>query len=482
MESVKAFIDKVSEHVWGWPDAFPLMVILLLGTGVYITFKLGWPQIRYLKHAINVTRGKYDDPKDEGDITHFQALSAALSATVGIGNIAGVALAIHYGGPGALFWMWMTGILGTSLKYAECTLAMKYRKINPDGSASGGPMYYIEKALKWKWLAIMFAVAAVISSFGSGNSVQSFTIADQFNSDFGIPFWAMGIVAATLVGAVILGGIKRIGKVAMFLSPGMAILYFTGGISVLLANIDKLPGTFGLIFESAFSGHAAVGGFAGSAFMYSLMWGVKQGIFSNEAGQGSAPIAHAAARTGEPVREGAVAMLGPYIDTLIICSITGLCILVTDAWTVMVDGQALNGSPMTSYAFQHGLGFLGGIGRYVVTGGVFLFGLSTMITWSYYGDRSIQYLLGSRAVFPYRLVFCVFVFLGAAIGDQGFLSAIAGSGLAEKAHASLELVWGFGNIALAAMAIPNLIAILALAHKTKLLTRDYFSRPQVPLR
>lgn len=460
--NVKGVLDQIYHYIWEWPDAFPLMIMLLLGTGLYITFRLGWPQLRYLKHSIDVTRGKYDDPKDPGDITHFQALSAALSATVGIGNIAGVATAIHYGGPGALFWMWVTAILGTSLKYVECTLSMKYRKINPDGSASGGPMYYIEKAIGWKWLAIIFAIAAVCSSFGSGNAVQAFTVADQFYADFGIPQWITGLVALFVVGSVIIGGIKRIGRVAMFLAPGMAILYFIGGISILIGHIDKLPGAFEQIFSGAFSPPGAIGGFAGSFFMYTLIWGVKRGLFSNEAGQGSAPIAHAAARTDEAVREGTVAMMGPYIDTIIICTITGLCIIVTGAWTAMVDGASLNGSPMTAYAFEQGLTFLGGGGRYIVTVAVFLFAVSTMISWSYYGDRSAQYLLGTKAVMPYKYLFLVFLFLGAIL--------------------KLEVVWGFGDVMLAFMAIPNLIAILILGGKARQLQQEYYSRKHVPLR
>lgn len=462
MEFLKSILNTVYQYVWEKPDIFPWMIVLLLGAGLYITLRLGWPQLRYLKHAINVTRGIYDNPADEGDITHFQALSAALSATVGIGNIAGVATAIHYGGPGALFWMWVTGILGTSLKFTECTLSMKYRKINPDGSASGGPMYYIEQAIGWKWLACIFAAAAVISSFGSGNSVQAFTVADQVRSDFGIAPWITGLVLVTLVGAVIIGGIRRIGKVTMFLSPGMAILYFLGASVVLIAHVDQLPRVFDQIFTGAFTATGATGGFVGSAFMYTLIWGVKRGLFSNEAGQGSAPIAHAAARTGEPVREGSVAMMGPYIDTMIICTLTGLCILSTNAWTAVVDGQALNGSPLTSYAFEQGLGFAGHIGKYIVTCAVFLFGLSTMITWSYYGDRSAEYLFGSGAIKPYRYLFLVALYLGAIL--------------------KLEVVWGFGDIALAAMAVPNLIAIIVLAGKTRALTKDYFSRPQIPYR
>lgn len=462
MQELKHILDQVYHIVWESPAAFPAMVALLLGAGIYITFRLGWPQIKYLRHAINVTRGIYDNPADEGDITHFQALSAALSATVGIGNIAGVATAIHYGGPGALFWMWVTGLLGTSLKFTECTLSMKYRKINPDGSASGGPMYYIEKAIGWKWLAIVFAAAAVISSFGSGNSVQAFTVADQIRSDFGIAPWITGLVLVTIVGGVIIGGIRRIGRVTMFLSPGMAILYFLGASAVLLTHLDQLPRVFDQIFTGAFTPTGATGGFAGSAFMYTLIWGVKRGLFSNEAGQGSAPIAHAAARTGEPVREGAVAMLGPYIDTIIICTLTGLCILATNSWTAVVDGQSLNGSPLTSYAFEQGLGFAGHIGKYIVTFAVFLFGLSTMITWSYYGDRSAEYLFGPGAIKPYRYLFLVALYLGAIL--------------------KLEVVWGFGDIALALMAIPNLIAIIVLAGKTRSLMLDYFSRPQIPFK
>lgn len=463
MSHVKSVIDFLSGLIWSTPDVFPAMVALLVGTGLFITFRLGFPQFRYLWHSIQITRGKYDDPRDEGDISHFQALSAALSATVGIGNIAGVATAIHYGGPGALFWMWVTGLLGTSLKYTECTLAMKYRTINPDGSASGGPMYYMEKALGWKPLAVVFAIGGVLASFGTGNAIQAFTVADQFNSDFGISPYISGAIVAVVVGLVIIGGIRRIGKVTMILSPAMATLYFLGGMLIIIANIDKLPGTFEMIFRDAFTTTGAVGGFAGSAFIHTMIWGVKRGLFSNEAGQGSAPIAHAAAKTKEPVREGTVAMMGPYIDTMVICTITGLCILLTDAWSVVVDGEALNGSPMTAYAFEHGLAFLfGSAGKYIVTFAVLLFGTSTMITWSYYGDRSAEYLFGRKIIMIYRYFFCVFLFLGAIT--------------------RLEIVWGFGDIALGVMAIPNLIAIIALSGKFKTMQKEYYSRKHVMLR
>jgi AGCS family alanine or glycine:cation symporter len=460
MDFLWEFFNDLYSYVWDFPKFFPAMIALLVGTGLFISCRMGWIQLRRIKHAIDITRGKYDDPKHAGDISHFQALSAALSATIGIGNIAGVATAIHYGGPGALFWMWLTGILGTSLKYAECTLSMKYRKINPDGSASGGPMYYMEKALGWKWLAVVFAGAASVCALGTGNGIQAFTVADQIHSDFGIAPWITGVVIAVLVGAVIIGGIKRIGRVASVLAPSMTVIYIVGSMTVILLNLDKIPGAFMQIIDGAFSPPGVVGGFAGSTFMYTLVWGIKRGLFSNEAGQGSAPIAHAAAKTDEPVREGTVAMMGPYIDTLTICTLTGLCILVTDAWTVVVNGNALNGSPMTAYAFKQGLTFMGGYGGYVVTGAVLLFASSTMIAWSYYGDRSIQYLFGDKAVMPYRYLFCIMIFVGAISG--------------------LEEIWTFGDVALGVMAIPNLIALIALSGVTAKLTKEYYSREHKP--
>ena len=455
-------INGMAGYVWGWPEVFPAMIVLLVGTGLFITFRLNWIQLRRLKHAIDITRGKYDDPSHEGDISHFQALSTALSATIGIGNIAGVATAIHYGGPGALFWMWVTGILGTSLKYAECTLSMKYRKINPDGSASGGPMYYMEKALGWKWLGIVFAIAASICALATGNAIQAFTVSDQLRSDFGVETWMTGLVIATLVGIVIIGGVKRIGRVTAFLSPFMTVIYLLGTLCILFMNFDKVPGAFTDIFSMAFTPPGAIGGFAGSGFMYTLIWGIKRGLFSNEAGQGSAPIAHAAAKTDEPVREGTVAMMGPYIDTITICTMTGLAIIVTGAWTVTIDGEALNGSPMTAYAFQQGLTFLGGYGNYIVTAAVLLFASSTMISWSYYGDRSIQYLLGDKAIVPYRILFCVMIFVGSIL--------------------RLEEVWTFGDVALGIMAIPNLIALIALSGVLVRITNEYYSREHTPFK
>jgi AGCS family alanine or glycine:cation symporter len=570
MNSLFAWVSEaiytVSDFVWGWPSAMPLLVVLLVGTGLVTTFRLGWIQIRYFRHGLKVIRGEYDDPEHEGDLSHFQALTTALSATVGIGNIAGVATAIHYGGPGALFWMWVTAVFGMALKFTECTLSMKTRVILPGGSAAGGPMYSIERGLgrKWKPLAIAFACFAVISSFGSGNAVQSFTVADQFRQDLGVPTWVTGLILASLVAAVILGGIRRIGRVTSKLVPFMAALYVGSAFVVLVLHIDQVPGTLALIFASAFKPAAQIGGFAGGTFIFMLTWGVKRGLFSNESGQGSAPIAHAAAKTDEPIREGVVAMIGPFIDTLLICTMTGLVILISGVWqdkqqqqvlvndqsaivavevgagvelngeiattdlaaglldvndgrpsgfalirnhalvddvelliaddpvllrnlrvfdgsvelssesegrleeavvttdggsavqgVLVMRGKAMqNGSPLTAWAFREGLGKVAfGNGHLLVTMAVFFFGLSTAISWSYYGDRSILYLAGPRWVVPYRVVFCIAHFLGAVY--------------------SLELVWAFGDMALGLMTIPNLISILLLTGLVKGWTREY---------
>ena len=566
LEWIGTAIENMSGAVWGWPEQMPLLVALLVGTGMVTTFRLGWIQVRYFRHGLRVLRGEYDDPEHEGDLSHFQALTTALSATVGIGNIAGVATAIHYGGPGALFWMWVTAVFGMALKYTECTLAMKFRTILPGGSAAGGPMYSIERGLgpKWKPLGIAFACFAVISSFGSGNAVQSFTVADQFRQDLGVPTWVTGLVLTTLVAAVILGGIRRIGRVTSKLVPFMAALYVGTAMVVLFLHIDQIPGTLALIFSSAFQPAAQIGGFAGGTFIFMLTWGVKRGLFSNESGQGSAPIAHAAAKTDEPIREGVVAMIGPFIDTLLICTMTGMVILISGVWqdkqeqqvlvndqsaievitagaaielngeieehglatgalevrdgqpvdftlvrnhglvddielliaddpvllrnlrpfsgvieltaedegrleeatildldgrpsdgTLVMRGRAMqNGSPLTAWAFREGLGRVAfGKGHLLVTMAVFFFGLSTAISWSYYGDRSILYLAGPRWVMPYRVVFCIAHFLGAVY--------------------SLEMVWAFGDLALGLMTIPNLISILLLTGLVKSWTKEY---------
>jgi AGCS family alanine or glycine:cation symporter len=318
----------------------------------------------------------------------------------------------------------------------------------------------MEQALGWKWLGVTFAVAASICALATGNAVQAFTVADQLNSDFKIATWITGLAIALLVGIVIIGGVKRIGRVTAFLSPFMTVVYMIGSLAVLVVNYDKVGSAFSDIFSMAFTPPGAVGGFAGSGFMYTMIWGIKRGLFSNEAGQGSAPIAHAAAKTDEPVREGTVAMMGPYIDTITICTMTGLAIVVTGAWTTVINGETLNGSPMTAYAFQVGLPFLKGYGNYIVTAAVLLFATSTMISWSYYGDRSIQYLFGNKVILPYKFLYCLMIYVGAT--------------------QELETVWTFGDLCLGVMAIPNLIALIALSGVLVKMTNEYYSRKHVP--
>ncbi|MDE2975303.1 MAG: sodium:alanine symporter family protein [Gemmatimonadota bacterium] len=319
-------------------ENIPFMVIILLGIGTYLTLRLGFVQVTRLRHGAAVASGRYDDPDDEGDVTHFQALTTALSATVGIGNIAGVALAIHWGGPGALFWMWVTAALGMATKYSEVTLAQKYRVHEHEGewagTVSGGPMYYIERGLgpNWKWMAVFFAFLLGITAFLTGNGIQANTVADNLETQFSIPTWVSGLATSAVVAAVILGGITRIGRVTSVLAPAMAVVYVFGALIVIVMNIGDVGPTFALIFREAFNPSAGVAGTGVGAFLVTLMWGVRRGLFSNEAGQGSAPIAHSAAKTEEPVSEGVVALLEPFIDTIVICTMTGLLVIMTGVW------------------------------------------------------------------------------------------------------------------------------------------------------
>ena len=484
---------KFFEGIWSFPSfsLVPFMVVALLGTGIFTTIYLGFPQIRYLRHGIKVTRGVYDDPNEAGDLSHFQALSTALSATVGIGNIAGVATAIYYGGPGALFWMWITAFFGSALKFAECTLAVEYRDFDKQGMTAGGPMYTIERGLgiKWRWLAIIFACFAVICSFATGNAIQSFTLSDQLYSEVtqmvGSEHWLTlkhqlldnyavsiqqiinGVLIATISGLVIIGGIKRIGNVTSYLAPFMAVIYFIAAMLIILANITDIPASFSSIISMAFNPPAAVGGVAGGTLlvvMNTMLWGVKRGLYSNEAGQGSAPIAHSTAKTEFPAREGVVALLEPFIDTIIICTLTGLTIIVTGTWhhtefyTTRIDptftGELLNGSLLTSLAFKNGLAWLFPFGDKIITLGVLLFAISTVISWSFYGDRATDYLFGEKAIPVYRSFYILFVFIGAI--------------------ASLEAIWAFGDAALGFMTFPNLISIILLSPILKKLTTSYF--------
>ena len=335
MHAIENFLNAIGGGIWGWPSyPMPAIAMVLIGTGVYLTIRLKLINVRGLWHAIRCVKGDFDDASSPGDISHFQALATALSGTVGVGNIAGVATAIHYGGPGALFWMWITALLGMATKYTECTLATNYRQTNSDGSVSGGPMYYIEHGLgpRWKWLAMIFAGAAAISSMNAANAVQAHTAADALHLEFGIAPWITGIASATLLALVTLGGIKRIASFTSRVIPLMAVLYVLGALLILSAHVTEIPATLALIVTQAFEPTAAIAGFAGATFIGTMNWGVKRGLYSNEAGQGSAPIAHAAARTDEPVREGLVALLEPAIDTLTICTLTGLVLICTGVW------------------------------------------------------------------------------------------------------------------------------------------------------
>ena len=349
VDFANTYIIEIGPSVGG--ERIAIMVILLLGTGLYLTVRTGFVQFTRLGHGFGVTTGKYDDPDDPGDVSHFQALTTALSATVGIGNIAGVAMAIHWGGPGALFWMWVTAILGMATKFAEVTLAQKYRITDEVGTVAGGPMYYIERGLgpKWKPMAVFFAVMLAFTAFFTGNAVQANTVADQMNSTFGIPMIVMGGITSIIVAAVILGGIGRIGKVTAFLAPFMAAIYVSGALIIIMLNLGSVPGAFGTIFREAFNPQAGVAGVGVGVFVVTLMWGVRRGLFSNEAGQGSAPIAHAAAKTDEPVSEGVVALLEPFIDTIVICSLTGLVIIMTGAYSQRFPTEVTLGGGDVSY-------------------------------------------------------------------------------------------------------------------------------------
>ena len=366
LQQVTAFLTTniVERGIPVGGENIPFMVLILLGIGGYLTLRLGFIQIRRLGHGAAVATGRYDDPDDTGDVTHFQALTTALSATVGIGNIAGVAIAIHWGGPGALFWMWVTAAVGMATKYSEVTLAQKYRVAETEGewagTVSGGPMYYIERGLgpKWKWMAVFFAFVLGITAFLTGNGIQANTVADNMETVFGIPVWISGLVTSAVVALVILGGISRIGRVTGILAPAMAGVYVLGALLVILLNAGEILPTFALIFSEAFNPSAGIAGTGVGAFLVTLMWGVRRGLFSNEAGQGSAPIAHSAAKTEEPVSEGVVALLEPFIDTIIICTMTGLAVIMTGVWSDTFETEiTLDGGDL-SYRVVHESGAL----------------------------------------------------------------------------------------------------------------------------
>jgi len=539
-------------HTW--------FMVLLIGTGIFFTVYLGFPQLRYFRHAIRITAGKYDHSHDVGDTSHFQALSTALSGTVGTGNIAGVALAIHLGGPAALFWMLVTAAIGMCTKMVEVSISHKYRDILPDGSVSGGPMYYMKKRLNITTksgkviktgaiLGAFFAAATVLSSFGTGNMPQINSITNSVYATFGISHIITGAVLAVILALVIIGGIQRIAKVTSVLVPFMAILYLVGSLTVIFSNYENIIPSLLAVFGDAFTGSAAAGGFLGATFAFAMNRGVNRGLFSNESGQGSAPIAHSAARAPEPISEGMVALLEPFIDTIIICTLTGLVVLSSGAWNtktqntfqttdmqfitgvyddsrkedvtrlgkhvsgkefidlyngkleiengVMVtenvslihsrslaenakfyDGKDLytgyitvadgkltgtevtsvagesliHSAPLTNFAFSQSI--MGGFGKYVVTFSLLLFAFSTVISWSYYGDRAITYLIGTKYVLAYRIVFVA-----------GFFIA---------SFTDTTIIWSLSYIAIVLMAVPNLIGLLLLRKEIKQSVKDYW--------
>ena len=424
------------------------MLILLVGTGFRLTLSLRGLQFTKLWHSLYLALIKRKEDTDEpGDITHFQALMTALSATVGTGNIAGVATAIAAGGPGALFWMWLTGLVGMATKYGEALLAVKYRVVDENGEMSGGPMYYISKGLNQPWLGVVFAAFAALAAFGIGNMVQSNSVADAVEATFSIPPFVTGLVLMTCTAAVILGGIKKIGKVTGVLVPIMIVFYMAGALIIILMNISEVPAALALIVKQAFNPTAATGGFAGAGVMLAIRMGVARGVFSNESGLGSAPIAAAAAQTKHPVAQALVSMTQTFIDTIIVCTMTGLVLILTDAWST-----GKTGAELTTVAFQSGIPG----GAYIVTIGLILFAYSTILGWSYYGEKSIEYLFGVNAVKPYRIIFVFFIGVGAV--------------------AKLGLVWNLSDTFNGLMAIPNLIGLLFLTPVIVKETRSYFDR------
>ncbi len=436
-------LHRVDGVLWG-----PPMLLLLLGTGLYLTVLLRGIQFRALFHALYLALVKRREEGDqEGDITHFQALMTALSATVGTGNIAGVATAVAAGGPGALFWMWITGLVGMATKFAEAVLAVKYREKDRMGTMCGGPMYYLSKGLGVPALGTFFALFASIAAFGIGNMVQSNSVADSVEAVFHVPPALTGLVLCAMTALVILGGIRSIARTASVLVPVMIVCYMAGAAWVLVLNVHALGHALGLIFSSAFTPTAATGGFAGATVRMTIRWGVARGIFSNESGLGSSPIAAAAAQTRDPVTQALVSMTQTFIDTLVVCSMTGLAILVTGAWT---SGQT--GAELTTVAFSAALP--GGNGGIIVTVGLILFAFSTILGWCYYGEKAIEYLLGEKAVLPYRVLYCLFVAVGAMV--------------------KLDLVWLLADVMNALMAVPNLIGLLGLGGKVLQETNQYF--------
>ena len=443
MEQFNQIIGQISDFVWG-----PYMLTFLVGTGVYLSLRLFFLQFTMLPFALKQAfmphkkHGKKSDGSDhEGDVSQFGALMTALSATIGTGNIAGVATAVVLGGPGAVFWMWITAIFGMATKYAEAILAVKYRVKNERGEMSGGPMYYLEHGCKMKWLAIAFALFGSIAAFGIGSSVQSNSVALSVQSSLGIEPWITGVVLTVFTGLVILGGIKSIARASSVIVPVMAIVYVLGGLVIIFTNLDKLWPAVSLIFNDAFTGQAVAGGAIGAVIRY----GVARGVFSNEAGMGSAPIAAAAAKTDHPVRQALVSMTGTFLDTIVVCSITGIVLVMGNMY---MDGET--GAALTTHTFNK---MLPGPGGWIVTFGLIFFAYSTILGWCYYGEKCATYLFGDKCITIYRVIYVATVMLGTV--------------------ASLDLVWAAADTFNGLMAIPNLIALLALSGVIIKETKDF---------
>jgi AGCS family alanine or glycine:cation symporter len=439
MELIEKLVATLSGIVWGAP-----MLVLLVGTGLYLTIILRGMQFWALPHAMKLIFHKEHD--GEGEISHFAALMTALAATVGIGNIVGVATAIALGGPGAVFWMWMTGLVGMATKYSEAVLAVKYRQRGHHHGFKGGPMYYLTYGLKMPKLGMAFAIFTAIAAFGIGNMTQANAVAQILYTEMAIPTWITGVVLLTLTAVVILGGIKSIGNFTSFLVPFMILVYVSVSLVILAMNFDKLGGAFELIFYHAFNPIAAGGGFVGATMAAAIRYGVARGVFSNESGLGSAPIAAAAAKTNDPVRQALVSMTQTFIDTLVVCTMTALIILISPFWQ-----QGVSPSAITMQSFQLYLGSFGGI---VVIISTVLFAYSTILGWSYYGEKAFEYIFGERFIRLYRVLFIAGVMVGSML--------------------KLEFVWNFSDLTNGLMAIPNLIALLLLSKVISSESKRYF--------
>ena len=439
-------LDTIYSWIWGAP-----IPLLLMGIGVYLTFALKGLQFTQLGYALKLAFGNQKGNQGDGDISHFASLMTALAGTIGIGNIAGVATAITVGGPGALFWMWVTALIGMSIKYAEAILAVKYRVTDERGEMNGGPMYFIERGLGWKWLAFSFAIFGAIGTFGGGNMIQANSVADVMHSMFGVnPLWT-GIVITIITGLTLIGGIQSISRLASLLVPFMAFLYIGGAVAIIFTFYDRVPHALMMIVQSAFSGHAAFGGFLGSSVLMAIQVGVSRGLMTSEAGLGSASIAAAAAKTDHPGRQALVSMTGCFLATIIMCTATGLVIGVTDVFGMTnSDGKLMTGASLTLAAFQSVFPVWGG---YIVTIGLVLFAFTTLIGWAYYGEKCVSYLFGRKSIWIYRILFTAVIIPGSIL--------------------ELNIVWKISDISNGMMAFPNLIGVLALSSVVIAETRTF---------